>query len=67
MRSRDGLKGMTNEGMVRCLGPGDEHQFWSADTVRLRVCRQCTELLEKLGPTARPIVLPRQRPRPTAL
>lgn len=37
--------------LVRCLGPADvaEHQFWSEDKIRDRVCSRCRERLREMN------------------
>lgn len=32
---------------VRCLGPGPEHQFWSPDPRKWRICRSCRPKLDE--------------------
>lgn len=38
---RDGKSRTPKRKFVRCLGPGREHQFLSADPRRNRVCDRC--------------------------
>lgn len=41
--------GMKNRVLVRCLGPGVEHEFLSHDRVRNRVCPRCKRLIAEMG------------------
>lgn len=29
---------------TRCLGPGEEHRFFSPDPTKIRICPECTKL-----------------------
>jgi hypothetical protein len=36
-----------NVGVVRCLGPGEEHTFLSRDRTRERICPACRDLIRE--------------------
>lgn len=33
---------------VRCLGPGKEHSFWSANKSKYRICPRCKKKLDAM-------------------
>lgn len=35
--------------LVRCLGPGEEHEFLSHDRVRNRVCPRCRVTIKEMS------------------
>ena len=37
--------------LVRCLGPGPEHTFWSDDRCRHRICPKCARVVNGEGYT----------------
>ena len=43
---------MSQRAMVRCLGPGKEHTFYSVSKVSNRVCPKCSYKLASLNSLA---------------
>lgn len=40
-------KPKADRGLVRCLGPGEEHTFDSPDPTHIRVCPDCRKKLDR--------------------